>query len=71
MDSLLSLRFYYKPSYGHKFATESAQNGHPVIDAETPIGVEISLGFELAKSLMDQIAAQWPDFSKRNSSVVE
>ena len=59
---LLPLRFYDKPFYGHKTATESAERGHPLFDAETPIGVEINLGPELAQSLIEQINAQWPQY---------
>jgi hypothetical protein len=68
---LLSLRFYARPYYGYKLATESAQQGRPLYDADAPIGVEIDLGPELAQSLFEQINAQWPRFVQTVRSYVE
>jgi hypothetical protein len=61
---MLSLRFYYKPIYSGKMAQELADSGHPVVDDETPIGMEITLGPEMAQSLMEQLQAQWPQYLK-------
>ena len=58
----LSLRFYVKPFYDHQTASELAEGGHPVCDAETPIGVEINLGPDLVQSLIGQINTQWPQY---------
>lgn len=63
-DPVLSLRFYYKPFYGYKTATELAQRGHPVIDGDTTTGVQLDLGYELARSLVEQIQAKWPELVK-------
>jgi hypothetical protein len=67
---LLSLRFYARPYYGYKLATESAQQGRPLYDADAPIGVEINVGPELAQSLFEQINAQWPRFVQTVRSYV-
>jgi hypothetical protein len=46
---VLSLRFYLTPS-------------NLAYDDETTIGVEISLGGEMASSLVEQIQGKWPKF---------
>ena len=61
---MLSLRFYYKPSYPHAVADRSAEAGRPLYDDDTPIGTEINLGPEMARSLVEQIQSKWPDFLK-------
>ncbi len=62
LGKMLSLRFYNQPYYWYKVATESAQQGRPLFDADTPIGVEIDLGPELVQSLVQQLDAQLPRF---------
>jgi hypothetical protein len=59
---MLSLRFFHKPTYPHEIANMSADAGRPLYDEDTPIGVELNLGPEIAQSLIDQIQAKWPDF---------
>ena len=51
MGPALSLRFYDKPS---------SLDYHD----DTPIGIDITLGPELAFSLVKQIQEQWPNFVK-------
>jgi hypothetical protein len=48
---VLSLRFYHKPST-------------LAVDEDTAIGVEISLGLEMAQSLIQQINDKWPELVK-------
>jgi hypothetical protein len=47
----LSLRFYHKPSKS-------------IYNADTPVGVDLSLSRDLAQSLIDQINAKWPELLK-------
>jgi hypothetical protein len=61
-NPMLSLRFYHKPDYPHQIAQESAEAGRPLYDDNTPIGVEINLGLEIAHSLIEQMQTQWPEF---------
>jgi len=68
---MLSLRFYHKPTYPHQIAQESAGAGRPLYDEDTPIGVEISLGSELAQSLNEQIQAKWQEFVRLSQDVGE
>jgi hypothetical protein len=39
-----------------------AENGNPTYDDETPIGLEINLGPEIARSFIEQIQDQWPRY---------
>lgn len=57
----LSLRFYSKPYLNPALVSELAEHGHPVYDEDTASGVEISLGFEMAQSLIEQINTKWPE----------
>ena len=59
---MLSLRFYHKPVYPHQVARDSAEAGRPLVDEGSPIGVELNLGPEMAKSLIEQIQAKWPEY---------
>jgi hypothetical protein len=56
----LSLRFYSQPYLNPNLVSELAERGHHVYDEDTPIGVEINLGLEMAQSLIEQISAKWP-----------
>ena len=38
----------------HQTAQESAESGRPLYDENTPIGVEINLGPEIADSLIEE-----------------
>ena len=48
---VLSLRFYHKPY----------PNPPVAYDDKTPIGIEVTLGVEMAQSLIEQINEKWPD----------
>jgi hypothetical protein len=59
---MLSLRFYRNPTYTHQTAAESAEKGRPLYDEDTPMGIEINLGPEIARSFIEQIQAKWLDY---------
>lgn len=58
---MLSLRFFHRPM-PHDMAEQSAQAGRPLYDHDTPTGVEINLGPEIAQSLIEQLHAKWPEY---------
>jgi hypothetical protein len=58
---VLSLRFYHKPYLNRKLIAELAEHGRRIYDEKTPVGVELTLGLELAQSLIDQINVKWPE----------
>jgi hypothetical protein len=61
-NPMLSLRFYHKPDYPYQIAQESADAGRLLYDEDTPIGVELNLGAEIAQSLIEQMHAKWPEY---------
>lgn len=58
---VLSLRFYHQPYLNRKLIAELAEQGQPIYDEKTPIGIELNLSLELARSLIEQINAKWPE----------
>jgi hypothetical protein len=58
---MLSLRFFHVP-IPHRIAEQSADAGNPLYDAETATGVEVNLGPEIARSLVEQLQAKWPEY---------
>lgn len=68
---MLSLRFYHKPYIPYQIEKESAEAGRPLIHDGDPIGVEVSLGQEIAKSLIEQIQAKWPEYVRAINDVGE
>lgn len=63
---MLSLRFFHRPMPRH-LAEQSAQAGRPLYDEDTPIGVAIDLGPEIAQSFIEQLQAKWPEFERARS----
>lgn len=61
---VLSLRFYSKPYLDPALVSKLAEHGHPVYDEDTAIGVEINLGLEMARSLLEQINTKWPELQR-------
>jgi hypothetical protein len=62
---VLSLRFYHKPyPLNPQIIDELAANGQRIYDEKTPIGVEVTLGLEMAQSLIEQINEEWPELLK-------
>jgi hypothetical protein len=57
-----SLRFYHKPTFSYQIAQESVEAGRPLYEEDTPIGVELSLGPEIARSLIEQLQEKWPEY---------
>jgi hypothetical protein len=69
-NPMLSLRFYHKPA-SYEFAQKSADAGRPLYDEDTPIGVELNLGPELAKSLIEQMVGRWAELERAWDAVGE
>ncbi|MGO9231503.1 MAG: hypothetical protein ACLQKA_20120 [Bryobacteraceae bacterium] len=58
---VLSLRFYHKPYLNPGRIEELAKGGQEIYTDTTPIGIEIALGIEMARSVIEQISEKWPE----------